>query len=179
MNRFLELYNLAPDVIKMEIDKTKNVFQSPFYHPEGDVYRHTMIVTNRLFNTYNNIHLDFCGLFHDLGKIYTTEEDIVNKTFHSYDHEIVSCEIIMNDDFRYWIRSFHGNIDIIHFVIENHMRIKFLSEMRRSKRITLLNHEYFRYLFCFMTADYGGDNPECRKLTLSEYLNIPYDTKIF
>ena len=179
MNRFFELYNLAPDIIKEEIEKTKYVNQSPYWHPEGKLYQHIIIVTNRLHNTFNDINLDLCGFFHDLGKIYTTEEDKENHTFHSNDHETISVEIINQDDFRYFIKSMGGNFDLISFVIENHMRVKHLGEMSKSKQDTLISNEYFNYLFSFTRADYGGDNPDCLNITLEEFKKLPYDTKLF
>ena len=75
IDEFKILYNEAPDKLKAEIDATKLIKQSDKWHPEGNVFVHTRLVTNRLFNTYHDINLTLAGFLHDLGKVRTTVWD--------------------------------------------------------------------------------------------------------
>ena len=64
---FNYLYEQAPQTLKDLIDATKKVEQSHIHHPEGNVYNHIKIVTNRVYNSYQDNNLTLVGLFHDLG----------------------------------------------------------------------------------------------------------------
>jgi hypothetical protein len=179
IDEFINLYNIAPDVIKKEIDKTKNINQSSFWHEEGVVYNHIQLVTNRLYNKYKFIDLTLSGFLHDLGKIYTTEFNSEKNTYNSNGHEDKSCEMILQDDFRYWIKQMKGDFDIIFFIIQNHMRIKHLSDMKTSKQKTLIQHPWFSLLLKFNSADFGGNELFCKSLSLNKLLNTPYNEKNF
>lgn len=72
-----------------ELEKLIGLEQDPEYHPEGDVWTHTMEVIDRAAafreaaeNPYAFMML---ALTHDLGKIVTTEE--INGRIHAYGHE--------------------------------------------------------------------------------------------
>ena len=54
-----------------EINKMSGVEQPPEFHPEGDVFTHTCIVLNKLYeNTKGKVSPELAvgGLFHDVGK---------------------------------------------------------------------------------------------------------------
>ena len=72
-----------------EINDLIGVEQDPVYHPEGDVWTHTMEVVDRAAGMRDQASDPFCfmllALLHDLGKTVTTE--FVNGRIHAYDHE--------------------------------------------------------------------------------------------
>ena len=78
-----------------EIKELINIKQDPIYHPEGDVYIHTMQVINRAVKyrdkckTYE--FMLFC-LTHDFGKIICSEN--INGRIHTYEHETKGVPII-------------------------------------------------------------------------------------
>lgn len=157
---FQVLYNKTPRELQIIIDMTKDIEQSPKWHPEGNVYNHTKIVTNRLSNCYNDINLSLSGLFHDLGKTTTTKWDDEKESWTAHGHEDDSVKIL--DNFESWVKSIGGNFDIIKFVVENHMRIKYLDDFRFQEKVKFLNEPYFNYVVKFNTADYGGEDLTCR-----------------
>lgn len=159
---FLILYNKAPQELKNLVDKTKEIEQNPFWHSEGNVYIHTRLVTNRLYNCYNNINLNLSGFFHDLGKIDKTKFDEDKQSYTAYEHELASVDIV--ERFRYWIKDMGGNVDKVKYIVANHMRIKFLSEMRINEQINFMNNPYFDDVQKFSTADYGGKGLECKPI---------------
>ncbi len=59
---FKEVYNLI------------DVPQPLEYHPEGDVFNHTMIVIDKVANRTNVDYIVFSGLVHDLGKALTPKD---------------------------------------------------------------------------------------------------------
>ncbi|MBQ7702805.1 MAG: HD domain-containing protein [Firmicutes bacterium] len=73
-----------------EIEETIGVRQDPVYHPEGDVWKHTMEVLDRAEALRDQAEepygLMMLCLTHDLGKI-TTSEESADGRIHAYGHE--------------------------------------------------------------------------------------------
>lgn len=79
-----------------EIKDLINTPQDPIYHPEGDVYNHTMDVLDRSIIYKNEVsdqfEFEMLALVHDLGKVVTTET--INGRIHAYGHEIKGLPLI-------------------------------------------------------------------------------------
>jgi putative nucleotidyltransferase with HDIG domain len=165
------LYQLATPELQEEIDKTKNVEQNPYWHPEGNTYNHIKLVTNRLHNCYHDINLDLAGLFHDLGKNYTTEYQEDTKSWTAHGHEEKSAEMLQ--DYKYFIWQMGGDFNLIEYIVANHMRYKHGSEMRKGKRERFLEHPFFEYVRMFNSADYGGTDSGCKDRPFDK----PYEEK--
>lgn len=77
------------DVWFPELEQLIGLEQDPIYHPEGDVWTHTMEVIDRAAAYRDRVPVPFnfmmLALTHDLGKIVTTEEK--NGRIHAYGHE--------------------------------------------------------------------------------------------
>ena len=162
VDEFKVLYNKAPQDLKDIVDATKLIEQSKEWHPEGDVYVHTRLVTNRLHNTYNDINLDLAGFFHDLGKVSSTKWDEEKESWTAHGHEEMSYRI--SESYQKWIKDMGGDVNTVQFIILNHMRIKYLDEFRFQEKVKFLNEPLFDYVHKFSTADYGGSNLECQPL---------------
>lgn len=158
---FKELYNKAPYTLKGIINQTREFEQNPIYHKEGNVYTHTEIVTNRLV-VYNDINLSLAGLFHDLGKIDTTVYDNNKSTWVAHNHENYSVKYV--DEYSDWIKQMGGNSELIKDIVLNHMRIKFIDDMKYSKKAKLVSNPNFEYFRKFQSADYGGFEENCKPL---------------
>lgn len=156
---FKELYDKAPDGLKSIINHTSTIEQSPEWHPEGDVFIHTEIVTNRL-SKYNDINLSLAGLFHDLGKIDASEYNHDKGTWSAGGHENFSVKYA--NKYSDWITELGGDSELVVSIVFNHMRIKFIDDMKYSKKSKLVSHPYFEYFRKFQTADYGGVNIVCK-----------------
>lgn len=171
---FDDLYILAPIKLKNIVDTTKCVEQNPIWHPEIFVYEHIRYVTNRLHNSYNDINLDLAGFFHDLGKAEVTKWN--GKTWTAAGHEDVSTDIVIS--FKDWITDMGGDVNIIEYIVKNHMRIKYLHEIRLPNKIKLFDHPYFEYLIKFNSADFGGTNLSCESFDMSYHMNEISEYKI-
>lgn len=79
-----------------ELEALIDLPQDPLYHPEGDVWVHTMEVIDRaaIFREKTKEPLSFMllCLCHDFGKAVTTE--FIKGRYHAYQHEIKGIPII-------------------------------------------------------------------------------------
>ena len=121
-----------------ELEQLIGLEQNPEFHPEGDVWTHTMMVLDRAaqFRPYASDPYAFMllALTHDFGKITTTE--FVNGAIHAYGHEMQGAEIAE----RFLDRVCHGS-DIKKYIanmIPNHMRPNKIAESRSAVKKT--NH---------------------------------------
>jgi tRNA nucleotidyltransferase (CCA-adding enzyme) len=107
---FPELYNLI------------GCQQNPIYHPEGDVWTHTLLVIDNAASIRNNIPEDLqlafmcTALLHDVGKPSTTIEDLT-----SYGHDKAGIEIA--EKFMLRLTNETKLINDIKLLVELHMRV--------------------------------------------------------
>lgn len=156
------LYDNCSDELKLYVDEMKDIKQSPEWHPEGNVFIHTKIVTDRIANEYNDINLTLAAFFHDMGKVITTEWNSNKGTWSAYGHEIASAK--MMEDFIGLINKFGGDFSRIKFIVQNHMRFKFLDEFRIQEQVNFLTTDFFSDVHKFSSADYGGTDTTCKPL---------------
>ena len=104
-----------------EVDEMIGMEQNAFHF--GDVFEHTMALLD-----YDTKHFEsedvavrLALLLHDIGKIKTkTVGD--DGRIHFYDHEIAGSEMI--DDILKRLKYDNKTIDIVQFLVKNHMRTK-------------------------------------------------------
>lgn len=96
--------------------------QDPVFHPEGDVWTHTMETIDRAAEVRDKTSDPFCfmilTLTHDLGKIVTTE--VVNGRIHAYEHEKKGMPIV--DAFVERICGEKRVLDYVDNMVPLHMR---------------------------------------------------------
>lgn len=75
------------------LSKLKDIDQSPKYHPEGNVWNHTMMVVDEAAKVRNQSHdskaFMWAALLHDIGKLETTK--VRRGRITSYDHDKVGA----------------------------------------------------------------------------------------
>lgn len=99
------------DILFPEISVLQFVEQNPEYHPEGNVFNHTMNVIDWYPPGERTIELQLAGLYHDAGKLYGSRK-----------HELHSIEIIREE----FPKKLTNNIELISSVInlvEHHMQL--------------------------------------------------------
>ena len=119
-----------------ELEQLIGLEQNPKFHPEGDVWTHTMMVLDRAAHFRPSASDPYAfmllALTHDFGKITTTE--FVNGAIHAYGHELQGAEIAV----RFLDRVCHGS-DIKKYIanmIPNHMRPNKIAEARSAIKKT-------------------------------------------
>lgn len=132
-----------------DVGTLKGCKQDPFYHPEGDVWDHTM----KLLDSITQISKDpitlLAALLHDIGKPYCTK--IENGRITSKKHEYIGAEKSENI-----LRNFNCSNEIVETVsniIKDHMRIKRVLIMKKSKIIKLICKPYFEKLLLISYYD--------------------------
>ena len=105
-----------------ELEQLIGLEQDPVYHPEGDVWVHTMEVVDRAAGLRDKASDPYAfmllALTHDLGKIMTTE--VINGRIHAYEHESKGLPAVES-----FIRRIVEKKDIIKYVLRMvplHMR---------------------------------------------------------
>jgi len=112
-----------------EVDKLKGVEQPPLFHPEGDVWRHTLDMLEQLpvdGETENNICLAWGALLHDVGKAVTRSED--EKGIHFYGHVQKGEEIA--EDIMQRLRFSRVQKETVLHLIRQHMVFMNVRKMR-------------------------------------------------
>ena len=113
--RWLRSIGRLHDVLP-ELAATVGIKQEPRWHPEGDVFEHTMqaidaaeVIAQKYDNDFDKLVLLYAALCHDLGKVSTTTE--VNGVIKSIGHENESKTLA-----RTMMKRITHNVDLIHAV---------------------------------------------------------------
>lgn len=129
--RFLEAFAFLDEILP-EVAATRGVPQPPEFHPEGDVFTHTVDVLNRLER--KDLPLVLAALFHDVGKPLTlTWTDRIR----SHGHETVSAALAEE---RLRALRFSGSVidDVVDLVAE-HIRLGSFLTWKRAKQLRFLS----------------------------------------
>jgi poly(A) polymerase len=119
-----------------EIAAMKGVDQPEVFHPEGDVFVHTLLLLDKMENPTPELAL--AALLHDVGKPPTqTFEDRIRFNLH----EKVGAE--MAEEICRRLRLSRHTIERVRWLVEQHMRLRWLPEMRESKRRRFVREEGF------------------------------------
>lgn len=104
--------------------------QNPVFHPEGDVWNHTMQVLDRAALYRDKVSEPYSfmllALTHDFGKITTTQ--VVNGEIHAYGHEFEGVEIA--DKFLNRVCHINDAKRYVRKMIPHHMRPNVIAEYR-------------------------------------------------
>ena len=124
------------DVWFPELKAMQSVEQDPVFHPEGDVWVHTMEVIDRAVAYRDKVSDPYgfmlLALVHDMGKIVTTE--VVKGRIHAYEHEIKGLPLA--EDF---LRRLTGERAVIGYVMNMlplHMRPNIAAYSKPSMKST-------------------------------------------
>ena len=163
-----------------ELAATSGVKQGEEYHPEGDVFEHTMQTLDAAAqlpcdNEQDRLILLYAALCHDLGKVTTTNED-EDGNITSYGHAQAGAEYTKK-----LLKRITHNKDLIHAVatmVNHHMDpIQFVENDAKSsayKRLAnrLAPHCSLSLLSDLVLADKRGRNPNGSEPLKGSYPDI-------
>ena len=119
-----------------ELKQLIDLPQDPIYHPEGDVWIHTMQVLDRAAAYRDRVDNPYAfmllALTHDLGKIVTTGE--LNGRIHAYGHETAGMPLV-----KAFIRRITAENDIkkyIYNMVPLHMKPNMVGYSRSKLTVT-------------------------------------------
>jgi len=125
------LEKLLPEVTAM-----KNVEQNPKFHPEGDVFVHTMLMMKELKNP--SLVLAFSALFHDIGKPKTFDPETLKTTYHSDVGARITEKILKR------FRFSNDEIEKVSWCVRNHMNFMHVQRMRIGKLKRMMTLDTFQ-----------------------------------
>ena len=108
-----------------EVSAMKGVQQPPEYHPEGDVWTHTLILLEQLRNP--SVTLALGALLHDVGKPPTFRIAERIRFDGHVEEGVRMAEIILNR-----LRYSRVEIEQVTALIDNHMKFKDVQHMKES-----------------------------------------------
>lgn len=120
-----------------EVEAAIGVLQNPRYHPEGDVFEHTMLVLDAAAalrgRAENPLGFMLAALLHDLGKCVATQVQEDGR-ITAYGHEVLGLETVERQ-----LRRITNNERLIRYVLnqtELHMRPNMLCAAQSRKKKT-------------------------------------------
>lgn len=140
--RALYFYNVLSKVLP-EVDDLSWCVQSAQWHPEGDALEHTIHVMERV-KEHGPLAV-MAAMLHDIGKPVTRE----GITYHG--HAKAGVEIAESIMRRFGRPKIE--VEAVKFVVENHMKIKEIENMKASKRRKLYDSQHFDLLLLIAQAD--------------------------
>lgn len=150
---FQLIFNRAPQHIQNMFVELRKLRERPDYHPEESAAKHIEIVTMRCIAT-NNPNLIMAGFFHDIYKAETARPNPKTGWPMCPGHDVRAEELIRTDkDVQAMIRSFNADVDIVAWLVGQHMRIAQIDRMKELKQNAFRAHPYFKLLQAFHCAD--------------------------
>src|SRR5262249_7533232 len=126
---------MLPEILP-EVAAMKGVAQPPEYHPEGDVWTHTLMLLGQLGETTPTLALG--ALLHDVGK---------PPTFHVADRirfdGHVEEGVHLTRGIMGRLRFSRDEMEQVEALVANHMRFKDLNRMKESTLKRFLRMPYF------------------------------------
>ena len=154
-----------------EIACMKGVAQPEEFHPEGDVFEHTMLALELLRDPSPT--LAFGVLFHDVGKPLTqTFEDRIRFNYHEKVGAHVSRAICRR------LRLSNEETDRISWLVGQHMRLSAVPKMRESRRKRFVRESGFHELLDLGRIDCLASHRDTSQIEwIEEYLaTVPEET---
>lgn len=139
MHRFL------PEVADM-----KGCDQSPEYHPEGDVFEHTVIVMEQLKD--ESPLLQFAAMLHDIGKVPCFK--IEDGKIKTPGHDKVGAE--MADEIMQRLKFSNEEREHVVALVRDHMKVHEVKKMKKSTMKKLLSASHADDLIKLGKADAFG-----------------------
>ena len=122
-----------------EVDRLSGIEQPAKYHPEGDVWQHTLLMFENL-SAPASPELAWSILLHDIGKVpaFSLDEDNIP---HFFGHEVMGSEMV--DVIAGRLRFSNSLRESVAHAVRNHMRFASVQSMRKAKLKRLLAEENF------------------------------------
>ncbi len=140
----LDAYGGLLRFILPEVEATKGVPQPEEYHPEGDVFVHTIAAVRVADWFIRDPLVKLAVLLHDIGKPYALER---SGGVNMGGHEAVGARMARKVGMR--LRLSRQEVARLVFLVKNHMRIADLPKMGRGKQVRFVSE---------------GEDPEGRSL---------------
>jgi poly(A) polymerase len=150
MEKFGILERILPEVMAC-----KGIEQPREYHKEGDVFTHLLKALHGMPENFVSEELAWAVLLHDIGKPKTIAYK--SDRIHFNGHALLSAEMAQKVCRR--LKFSNDKTTKIGWLIEHHMTIGFIPEMRRAHQANLFWHIWFEDLMRLHYCDEHGSVP--------------------
>ena len=142
--------------ISPELDALKKVFhKSKFYHLEGDVLAHTLLVVEAL--NLSDLNLKYAALFHDVGKISTAKRVLKPEGWvNSFKGHVIESVRI----FKQFADKYHfprKDKNLITWLIAQHDQKKVFFNSKPEQQVSFAMQNHFDLLLDIWQADNEGN----------------------
>jgi hypothetical protein len=141
----------------------KGIEQPATYHPEGDVFTHTMLALESLEEPAPFVAA-LAVLLHDAGKPVAFDRE--GDRIRFYRHEQIGSE--MAEEIGARLKLSGKETDRLSWLVKNHMLLKEIEKMRAAKLKRLIHHEWFDDLLRVARADMAASAADPRPLEFLE-----------
>ena len=131
MRKMEQLHDWFP-----EVEQLIGVEQNPRYHPEGDVWTHTMLVLDEAAKlreqARNQVGFMMTAITHDFGKVLTTET--VNGNIRSHAHETEGLTMVKT-----FLERISNEVKLEKYVlnmVEHHMKPMMMARQKSKRKST-------------------------------------------
>ncbi|MCK5851000.1 MAG: CCA tRNA nucleotidyltransferase [Kiritimatiellae bacterium] len=134
--RLLDKVGLLKSILP-EVAKMKGQEQPPEFHPEGDVFNHTVIMLNTMSTP--TLALAWSALLHDVGKPVTAtyDTDRIRFNCHAGKGADIACKILQR------LRFSSADTEAILHCIRNHMKFSDVQKMKQSTLRKMVGSRFF------------------------------------
>lgn len=140
-------------VLLPEIGRLKDVPQSPDYHPEGDVFQHTMLLLGHLDSAATET-LAYGCLLHDVAKPICLRRDAHRITFYGHTERGAA----MAEEILKRLKRSRAVWERVAYLVHNHLRLVQAPEMRLNTLKRFLREEGIRELLELARIDALSSN---------------------
>ena len=121
-----------------EVDAMRGVTQPPEFHPEGDVFEHTLLMLEHM--AFPDTLLAWSVLLHDVGKPLTRSVEESGR-IRFFCHEEKGAQIVCSiaERLHFSVRD----KEAVSGAVRNHMRMAFVPEMKKAKLKKIMASEHF------------------------------------
>ncbi len=150
----LDEYGILERILP-EVTACKDVKQPTEYHQEGDVFTHILKALHDMPKEFVSKEMVWAVFLHDIAKPQTFEKR--EDRIHFDNHADLSAKMARSVLKR--LKFSKAEINKICWLIEHHMSVGFIPEMRRAHQVALFVHPWFEDLMHLHYCDEHGSYP--------------------
>ncbi len=122
------------DIIIQDFSQLANIEQPLEFHPEGNVFTHTILILEKI-EEGDSLYLILATFLHDYGKLFTYAFDIEKQRTTFNDHDIVGAE--KSKEVLFDLKYDNDTIDKVYYIVSNHMKLHQKLSKSTIKRLML------------------------------------------
>lgn len=122
------------DIIIPNFSKLAEVQQPLEFHPEGDVFKHTILILEKI-EEGDSPELILAALLHDYGKMSAYAYDIEKKRITFNEHDIIGAQEVK--EILHNLKYDNDTIERVYYIISNHMKLHQKLSKSTIKRLML------------------------------------------